>query len=54
MCNTIVQIYPMLMESQPMKEMQDLKQIETSDTVLETKEESTGKFGFCIVLCASL
>ena len=38
------------MYNQPVKNKQDLKPTETSDTAQESKEESTSELGVCIVL----
>ena len=38
------------MDNQPMKDKQDLKPTETTNTAQESKEESTSELGACIVL----
>ena len=38
------------MDNQPMKNIQDLKPLDISNSVQETNKESTSELGVCIVL----
>ena len=49
MCN-IIPMMTKVMDNQPMKNRQDLKPFDISNTAQEINEESTSELGVCIVL----
>ena len=49
MCN-VIPMMKKVMYNQPVKDKQDLKPLDISNTTYETNEESTSELGVCIVL----
>ena len=49
MCK-IIPMMTKVIDNQPMKNRQDLKPLDISNTAYETNEESTSELGLCIVL----
>ena len=49
LCN-IIPTMTKFMDNQPVKNRQDLKPLDISNTAYETNEESTSELGVCIVL----